>query len=77
MDPKRRNSTRAGMARSGNPSTLRPPTKALSIPAAIQNAIEEQRGELATAMTLLYCLHSVLRREIDDGDGPDLTNGSL
>jgi hypothetical protein len=66
MDPKRRDSIRAGTARSVNPSTVRPPTQALSIPTAIQNAIEEQRGELGTAMTLLYCLHSVLRRATDD-----------
>jgi len=67
MDPKRRDSIRAGMARSINPSTVRPPTQALSIPSAIQSAIEEQRAELCTAMTFLYCLHSVLRRETDDG----------
>jgi hypothetical protein len=31
----------------------------------IENAIDHQRRELATAMTLLHCLHCVLRRETD------------
>ena len=55
------------------------------IPPAIEFAIGEQRGSLATAISLLYCLHSALRREIEDGgkveseavddaaDGADLT----
>jgi hypothetical protein len=35
------------------------------MPVEIQNAIEDQRRELATAMTVLHCLHCVLRREAD------------
>jgi hypothetical protein len=31
----------------------------------IENVIDDQRRELATAMTLLHCLHCVLRRETD------------
>jgi hypothetical protein len=31
----------------------------------IENAIDYQRRELATAMTLLHCLHCVLRCETD------------
>jgi hypothetical protein len=29
-------------------------------------AIDQQRSSLETAISLLYCLHSALRREIDD-----------
>ena len=35
------------------------------MPVEIQSAIEDQRRELATAMTLLHCLHCVLKRETD------------
>jgi hypothetical protein len=48
-------------------STLAPPPK---LPSPIRNAIDEQRGQLATAMTLLHCLHCVLRREAHD-TGPN------
>jgi hypothetical protein len=41
------------------------PTKP-RIPAAIEVAIDEQRSSIATAISLLYCLHSALRREIED-----------
>jgi hypothetical protein len=42
------------------------------VPLAIQNTIEEQRGELVKAMTLVHCLHCILRRETED-NGPDET----
>jgi len=32
----------------------------------VHDAIEDQRRVLITAITLLHCLHSVLRRESDD-----------
>ncbi len=70
-----RGSTRVSSAHSARRSQPSPrsPTRRRSLPPAaaplmalaIQNAIEEQRGELATAMTLLHCLHCVLRRETD------------
>ncbi len=56
------------------------------IPAAIELAIDNQRESICTAISLLYCLHSALRREIEDGgkveseevsdaaDGADLTD---
>jgi hypothetical protein len=36
------------------------------MPVTIVNAIEGQRRALVTVITLLHCLHSVLRRQIDD-----------
>ena len=36
------------------------------IPPAVEIAIDEQRAHIATAISLLYCLHSALRREIED-----------
>jgi hypothetical protein len=66
-----------GSAKRSHPSprspTLRRPSSLAAppvMPSEIQNAIEDQRGELATAMTLLHCLHCVLRREVDYA-GPD------
>jgi hypothetical protein len=56
------------------------------IPAAIELVIDNQRESICTAISLLYCLHSALRREIEDGgkieseevsdaaDGADLTD---
>jgi hypothetical protein len=68
-----RNSTRARKARSvkrtksssRRPRRLPAATKS-RIPAAIELAIDEQRSSIATAISLLYCLHSALRREIED-----------
>ena len=68
-----RNSTRARKARSvkrtksssRRPGPLPAPTKP-RIPATIEVAIDEQRSSIATAISLLYCLHSALRREIED-----------
>jgi hypothetical protein len=37
------------------------------VPDAIDFALDEQRDSLGTAITILYCLHSALRREIEDG----------
>lgn len=34
------------------------------MPAAIELAIEDQRDSMCTAISLLYCLHSALRREV-------------
>ena len=66
-----RNSTRAGKARSvkRTKSSGRRPGRLTAkprIPAAIEVAIDEQRTSIGTAICLLYCLHSVLRREIED-----------
>jgi hypothetical protein len=66
-----RASTRAGNARSGKrikASGRRPgrPTDKPRIPAAIEVAIDAQRTSIGTAISLLYCLHSALRREIED-----------
>jgi hypothetical protein len=36
------------------------------IPAALEIAIDDQRTSLGTAISLLYCLHSALRRETAD-----------
>jgi hypothetical protein len=36
------------------------------MPPEFEHAIDDQRRELATAMTLVHCLHCVLRRESDD-----------
>ena len=54
------------------PVTPTQPTQSqpLRIPVPIELAIAEQRGSLGTAISLLYCLHSALRREIEDG-GPE------
>jgi len=66
-----RNSTRAGKARSvkRTKSSGRRPDRFTAkprIPAAIEVAIDEQRTSIGTAISLLYCLHSALRREIED-----------
>jgi hypothetical protein len=69
-----RNSTRARKAHSAkrsvslprSPKRRRPARKAPALPVEIVNAIDDQRRELATAMTLLHCLHCVLRCEADD-----------
>jgi hypothetical protein len=44
------------------------------MPVEIQNAIEDQRRELATAMTVLHCLHCVLRREADYTSPDEMQN---
>jgi hypothetical protein len=66
-----------GSAKRSHPSPRSPTRRRPSSPAAppvmpleVQKAIEDQRGELATAMTLLHCLHCALRREVDHA-GPD------
>jgi hypothetical protein len=64
-----RNSTRAGRARSAKRTTSPRPQVAQTkprIPPAIEIAIDDQRDSLETAISLLYCLHSALRREIED-----------
>lgn len=72
-----RNSTRAAKARSvkDSPSRRRaadrPPAQSKPrIPPAIELAIDEQRESVGTAISLLYCLHSTLRHQVD-GAGPD------
>ena len=70
-----RNSTRARKGRSakrtaGLPAVDRQPTAAAErIPAAIEIAIDDQRDSVGAAISLLYCLHSVLQRETSDA-GP-------
>lgn len=61
--PRKRTSARHLRATSGSP------VKARAIPFAVQYSIDRQRGSLSAAMSLLYCLHSELRRRIEDG-GP-------
>ena len=77
MGPSRpRNSTRARKARSAKrsgpsprpPTRRRPSSSASAIPVEIGNAIEDQRSSLATAMSVLYCLHTELRRQTEDGE---------
>ena len=45
------------------PTASKPPR----IPVAIELAIDEQRKSIEAAISLLYCLHSALHREVDDG----------
>jgi hypothetical protein len=59
MSSKKPKSTRAA----GRPRVQPKPR----MPAAIEIAIKDQRSEIGTAITLLYCLHSVLRQE-EEGD---------
>jgi hypothetical protein len=68
-----RNSTRATNAHSvKRPSShRRAPSRPRAqtnprIPPAIEFAIEDQRDSLGTAISLLYCLHSALRRGTED-----------
>jgi hypothetical protein len=71
-----RNSTRAIKARSvkrKRPSpcrhcnaSQRPAPTGPRVPAAIEVAIDDQRCSLETVLSLLYCLHSALRRQIED-----------
>jgi hypothetical protein len=82
---------RAPVKTSAAKRTSPPPSRAASrseprIPAAVELAIDNQRESLCTAISLLYCLRSALRREIEDGgkiesgavddaaDGADLTD---
>jgi hypothetical protein len=73
--PRPRNSTRARKARSAKrsgpshrlPTQRRQSSSASAIPVEIGNAIEDQRSSLATAMSVLYCLHTELRRQTEDG----------
>jgi hypothetical protein len=74
MGSRARNSTRARKARSVKRSPPRPRAAEVPrtqnqprIPPAIEIAIDDQRSSVATAISLLYCLHSALRREIEDG----------
>lgn len=70
-----RNSIRARKGRSAKRTTGRSAADRQStaaaerIPAAIEIAIDDQRDSVGTAITLLYCLHSVLQRETADA-GP-------
>lgn len=48
------------------PPKAPPPPSKPRVPPAIELAIDAQRASLETAITLLYCLHSALRREIED-----------
>jgi hypothetical protein len=41
-----------------------------TISTAVDVAIEDQRGNLAAAITLVYCLHATLQCEAEEG-GPD------
>lgn len=41
-------------------------SEARRMPPAIEHAIDDQREAIEIAMSLLYCLHSALRREVDD-----------
>jgi hypothetical protein len=73
MGSRTQNSTRARKERHAKRSPLRPrapeylrPPNQLRIPAAIEIAIDDQRSSIAAAISLLYCLHSALRREIED-----------
>ena len=52
------------------PVTPTQPTQSQPIPAPIEFDIEELRGFLGTAISIVYCLHSALRREIEEG-GPE------
>jgi hypothetical protein len=52
--------------RTAAPSSSKPPETKPRIPPAIEIAIDDQRDSLETAISLLYCLHSALRREIED-----------
>lgn len=68
-----RKSTRAVKTHSVKRSSTRrraagpPPAPAKPrIPPAIEIAIDDQRNSIETAISLLYCLHSALRREIED-----------
>jgi hypothetical protein len=63
-----RNSTRKTVRKARSPAL----PELSVIPPRIDFAIEAQRGALATSMSLLYCLHSTLHREIDHA-GPDDT----
>jgi len=73
-----RNSTRAGKARSANRSTPsrhrtagQPRSQTTTrIPPAIEIAIDAQQEAIGVAITLLYCLHLALRRQIE-GDESD------
>lgn len=51
------------------PSTGRLRTEPFVMPHKIKNVIECQRNTLVTAITLLHCLHSTLRRQRQRADG--------
>jgi hypothetical protein len=59
-------STRLRTARSVHPAS-RSRRKAPVIPIEINNAIEDQRRALVTAITVLHGLHTLLRRQTEDG----------
>lgn len=74
--PRPRNSTRAGKARSvrrslpssrGRNAGRQPNETEPRIPAAIELAIDNQRDSIGTAISLLYCVHLALRRELEGG----------
>jgi hypothetical protein len=41
------------------------------IPAAVEIEIEDQRASLGIAISLIFCLHGALRRQIEDEDPED------
>jgi hypothetical protein len=65
-------STRAKSARppqrSTRPGVSRPLTNVPEIPAGVENEIESQRRVLVTVITLLHCLHVVLKQQDDIAD---------
>jgi hypothetical protein len=72
--PRPRNSNRARKSRPRKDRSSkaahpvrRVPPDAPRTPVAVELAIEDQREALATSISLLYCLHSAMHREIDDG----------
>jgi hypothetical protein len=71
--PKKRRRTPVKSARSDkrkSPSTRVPDPNQLTapgVPRAIEIAIENRRNSLSIVISLAYCLHSALRREIEDG----------
>jgi hypothetical protein len=71
-------STRVRTTRSVHPAS-RSRRKTPVIPVQIGNAIEDQRRALVTAITLLHCLHTVLRRQTEDGgeDEPEAVQDAL
>ena len=71
-------STRVRTTRSAHPAS-RSPRKGPVIPVQVGNAIEDQRRALVTAITLLHCLHTVLRRQTEDGgaEEPEAVQNAL
>jgi len=63
-----RNSTHAERAHSTNraPRFRRADKRSPDIPVALENVIDDQRRELVTIITLLRCLHLVLRYQAEN-----------